>query len=140
MTPAFGFSVGDLISAIGLVKRVTKALKETGGAPTDYQLVVIELKGLKSILRHLETLKPTKDNVTHINAIGGMALACQLPLRDFMIASSDGEEVERLRAVVAAKPISLNLLLAMNTSQTLTPMDSPDQEKHSDLMSMAAEL
>lgn len=81
----FGFSVGDLISAIGLVKRVTKALKETGGAPTDYQLVVIELKGLKSILRHLETLKPTKDNVTHINATGGMALACQLPLRGFMV-------------------------------------------------------
>lgn len=69
----------------GLVKRVTKALKETGGAPTDYQLVVIELKGLKSILRHLEALKPTKDNVTHINAIGGMALACQLPLRGFMV-------------------------------------------------------
>lgn len=85
MTPAFGFSVGDFISAIGLVKRVTKALKETGGAPTDYQLVVIELKGLKSILRHLEALKPTKDNVTHINAIGGMALACQLPLRGFMV-------------------------------------------------------
>lgn len=35
--------------------------------------------------------------------------------------------------------MSLNLLLAMNTSQTLTHMDSRDQEKHIDLMSMAAE-
>lgn len=62
----------------GLVKRVTKALKETGGASTDYQLVVIELKGLKSMLRHLEALEPNEDNVIHINAIRGIALACQL--------------------------------------------------------------
>lgn len=135
--------IADLCLLIGLVKKVSKALKETGGATTEYQLVVVELKGLKNILRHLETLKPTEDNVTHINAIRGMALACQLPLRDFMAklekyestlgpfadkrslrvmvrkskwAVVFAEEVERLRAMVAAKNISLNLLLAMNTS------------------------
>ena len=133
----------DLCVLKGLVKRVTRALKDTGGASTDYQLVVIELKSLKNILRHLETLNPTEDNVTHINAIRGMALACQLPLRDFMVklekyestlgpfadkrslramvrkskwAVVFSEEVERLRAMVAAKNISLNLLLATNTS------------------------
>lgn len=92
------------------MKRVTKAFKDTGGASTEYQLVVIELKGLKNILRHLERIEPTEDNVTHINAIRGMAFACQLPLRDFMvklenyestlgpftdeIASGGGEEVQ----------------------------------------------
>ena len=133
----------DLCVLKGLVKRVTRALKDTGGASTAYQLVVIELKSLKNILRHLETLNPTEDNVTHINAIRGMALACQLPLRDFMVklekyestlgpfadkrslramvrkskwAVVFSEEVERLRAMVAAKNISLNLLLATNTS------------------------
>ena len=127
----------------GLVKRVSKALKDVGGASTEYQLVIIELNGLENILRHLETLEPTEDNVTHINAIRGMALACQLPLRDFMVkleryestlgpfvdkrslrtvvkkskwAIVFADEVERLRAVVAAKNISLNLLLAMNIS------------------------
>lgn len=127
----------------GLVKRVTKALKETGGASAEYQLVVIELKGLKNILRHLERLEPTEDNVTHLNASRGMALACQLPLRDFMVklekyestlgpfadksslramarkskwAVVIAEEIERSRAMVAAKNIRLNLLLATNTS------------------------
>lgn len=125
------------------MRRISKALKETGGASTEYQLVIIELKSLENILRHLETLQPTEDNVTHINAIRGMALACQLPLRDFMVklekyestlgpfadnkslramarkskwAVVFAQEVERLRAMVAAKNISLNLLLAMNTS------------------------
>lgn len=127
----------------GLVKRISKALKDAGGASAEYQLVIIELKGLKNILRQLETLEPTEDNVTHINAIRGMALACQLPLRDFMDkleeyestlgpfadrrslrtmarkskwATVFADEVERLRAMVAAKNISLNLLLAMNIS------------------------
>lgn len=125
------------------MRSISKALKETGGASTEYQLVIIELKSLENILRHLETLQPTEDNVTHINAIRGMALACQLPLRDFMVklekyestlgpfadnkslramarkskwAVVFAQEVERLRAMIAAKNISLNLLLAMNTS------------------------
>ena len=125
------------------MKKVSKALKEAGGASTEYQLVVIELKSLENILRHLETLQPTENNVTQVNAIRGMALACQLPLRDFMVklekyestlgpfadkkslramarkskwAVLFAEEVERLRAMVAAKNISLSLLLAMNTS------------------------
>lgn len=62
------------------MERVTKALKDKARASTEYQLVVFELKGLKNILRHLERIEPTQDNVTHINAIRGMALARQLPL------------------------------------------------------------
>lgn len=72
-----------------------------------------------------------------------MALACQLPLRDFMAkmekyesslgpwadrtafrsasrkvkwAVGFGAEVEKLRALVAAKQISINLLLATHAS------------------------
>lgn len=161
--PIFGFSVGDFISAIskypyppglfsiailmnllqGLVKKISKALKRTGGANTEYQYAIIELKGLKNVLRHLEALELDKDNESHINAIRGMALACQLPLRDFLVklekyeaslgpfasatwyrgipqkckwAVSFSEEVGKLRAFVAAKTVSISMLLAMNLS------------------------
>lgn len=165
MTPAFGFSVGDFISAIGepvpltpvcstdyerpdLIRRISKALKETGGAATEYQDAVIELKSLKHALQRLSALEPTEDNVAHVNAIRGMALACQLPLQEFLKklekyedslgpwvegpgmgrtafrcagrkarwAVSFSQEVEKLRTLVAAKQISINLLLAMHTS------------------------
>ena len=126
-----------------LVRKITKALKETGGASSEYQAAVIELKGLKHALQHLQALEPTEDNLSHVNAIRGMALACQLPLRDFLtklerFESSLGPwadrtkyrgagrkarwavefaaEVEKLRAIVAAKQISINLLLATHTS------------------------
>lgn len=126
-----------------LIRKISKALKETGGASSEYQDAVIELKGLKHALQHLEALEPTEDNVSHVNAIRGMALACKLPLQDFMTklekyesslgpwvnrksfqtagrkarwALSFGQEVEKLRALVAAKQISINLLLAMHSS------------------------
>ena len=165
MTPAFGFSVGDFISAIGesipptpvcsadywrpaLIRKISKALKETGGAATEYQDAVIELKGLKHALQRLSALEPTENNVTHVNAIRGMALTYQLPLQEFLKklekyedslgpwvqdsrmgrtafrcagrkarwAVSFSQEVEKLRTLVAAKQISINLLLAVHTS------------------------
>lgn len=110
---------------------------------TEYQHVVIELRALKNVLRHLEALEPTEDNLTHVNAIRGMALACQLPLREFLIklekyesalgplngpwsfrgvgsktkwAIALSEDVEKLRALIGAKVISINLLLATHAS------------------------
>ena len=152
MPPAFGFSVGDVVSAIrgsvghvhhllpslgthcalytDLIRKINKGLKETGAASTEYQNAVIELNGLEHALQHLEALGPTDDSLNHVNAIRGMALACQLPLRDFMTkldkyeasigpwesrssfgavgrkarwAVSFATEIEKLRAVVVAK-------------------------------------
>lgn len=126
-----------------LIRKISKALKETGGARTEYQDAVIELKGLEYALQHLEALEPTEDNLNHVNAIRGMALACQLPLREFLKklegyesslgpwadrtpvrnagrktkwAVSFGQEVEKLRALVASKLVSINLLLATQSS------------------------
>ena len=160
MTPAFGFSAGDFVSAIGmsyaeeswstadasktgLIKKVCKALKASGGASTEYQHTVVELENLIVTLSHLEALQPNEDNVHHVNAIRAMAMACKLPLQDFLAKISRyetslspfaaraslgsagrkaqwalylAEETEKLRAWVAAKHISINLLLAMQTS------------------------
>lgn len=114
-----------------------------GGASSEYQDVVIELKGLKHALQHLEALEPTEDNIGHVNAIRGMALACRLPLHEFLVkleeyelslgpwaerrpfrgarrktqwAISFRQEVDKLRALVAAKQISINLMLAVQCS------------------------
>ena len=126
-----------------LIRKIAKALKETGGASSEYQNAVVELQSLEHALRHLEALEPTKDNLGHVNAIRGMALACRLPLQDFMLklerydeslgpwsyrssvrsaghkarwAFSLREEVDKLRALVAAKQISINLLLTKHCS------------------------
>ena len=132
------------------MRKISKALKRTGGASTEYQLAIIELKGLENVLRHLESLEPNQDNERHINAIRGMALACQLPLRDFLTkmenyeaslgpfsspqwfrglpqkakwAVTFAEEVEKMRALVTAKTVSISLLLAMDLSYGSIPSE-----------------
>ena len=120
-----------------------KSLKDAGGAASEYQGAVTELENLATTLSHLERLEPNEDNSDHINAIRAMAMACRLPLEEFKkkmmrYESSLGplarrkslynvtqkvkwsvtfaEEVEKLRAFVAAKHIGINLLLGMQTS------------------------
>lgn len=120
------------------MRKITKALRKVGGASSQYQHVLLELSGLYNVLQVLQRLEPSEDNASHINAIRGMALACQLPLRDFLTKlekyeaplspfspkysfraagrktqwaiAMDGE-VEKLRACLAAKVVSINLLL-----------------------------
>ncbi|KAI4218626.1 MAG: hypothetical protein LQ349_008637, partial [Xanthoria aureola] len=157
MTPAFGFSVGDFISTINLIRKISKALKETGGASSEYQDAVLELNGLKHVLQHVEALEPTEDNLGHVNAIRGMALACRPPLQEFLKeldkyegslgpwprrssvrdfgrkarwAVSFGKEVDKLRAIVVAKQISINLLLATHSSQTLSSLHHRTKQEY----------
>ncbi|KAF8248008.1 hypothetical protein K440DRAFT_549882 [Wilcoxina mikolae CBS 423.85] len=157
--PGFGFSVGDFIGAIGLITKICKALQDTGGAASEYQHVILELRSLERVLIHLAALEPTDENANHVNAIRGMALACQLPLREFLTklekyevslgpfaarnaisgagrktkwAVCMSEEVSKLRAIVAAKVLSINLLLSTHTSQTVSRVESQGRKYHSE--------
>ena|SRR5579862_4674727 len=138
MTSAFGCSAGDFITAVGLIVKVSKALKESGGAPEDYQQVVQELNALELILLQLEALKPSDENVGYVNAIRCLALACRHLLEAFLtkikkfenslgvqstrnrLMSSQRKaqwavfmsaEVPKLRAVFVAKVLSIQTLL-----------------------------
>ncbi|KAI9727065.1 MAG: hypothetical protein M1834_008533 [Cirrosporium novae-zelandiae] len=149
--PAFGFSVGDFVSAVGLITKITNALKKTGGANSEYQDAILELESLKNVLQRLQALEPNESNHHHVNAIRGMALACQHPLQNFLeklerYESSMGifsstrtfrgakdridwalrmaTEVKNLRALVSAKIISVNLLLAIHASESVSRLES----------------
>ncbi|KAL8784372.1 MAG: hypothetical protein Q9213_004024 [Squamulea squamosa] len=160
MTPAFGFSAGDFVSAILLIKKISRALRDSGGASSEYQGAVIELENLQRTLQHLGSIEPTEDNINHVNAIRGMALACQLPLQDFLAklskyemslgpwashsflrnatrkaqwATAFSDDVKQLRALVAAKQISISLLLAAHTSETVSKLSVKVNQQHLDL-------
>lgn len=122
--------------------KISKALKSTGGSASEYQHVVLELENLQHVLSHLQALEPNASNVNHVNAIRGMALACMLPLQDFLAkikkyeatmgafasrsikGAADktkwavyiAEEVQKLRTLISAKVLSITLLLSTQTS------------------------
>ena len=134
----FGFSAGDFATAIGLIVRISKALKDSGAAAAECRDILQDLHTLQQLLGLLETLRPADGSVSHINVIRGMALACRIPLLEFAekiesyepalgVSSSKGmfargvkkvqwallveEEVAKFRGIIAAKVHNITLLL-----------------------------
>lgn len=134
----FGFSAGDFATAIGLIVRISKALKDSGAAAAECRDILQDLQTLQQLLGLLETLRPADGSISHINAVRGMALACRIPLLEFAqkiesyeaalgVSSSKGlftkgvkkvqwavlveEEVAKFRGIIAAKVHNITLLL-----------------------------
>ena len=134
----FGFSAGDFAIVIGLIVRISKALRDSGGAAAESRDILQDLRTLQQLLGLLEPLRPADGSVSHINAVRGMALACHRPLQEFAkkfesyeptlgVGSSKGifirgvkkvqwdvlaeEEVAKFRGIVAAKVHNITLLL-----------------------------
>ena len=134
----FGFSAGDLATAIGLIVRISKALRDSGTAAAECRDVLQDLQNLQQLLGFVETLRPADGSISHINAVRGMALKCHIPLLEFAqkiesyapalgVGSSKGmitrgvkkvqwailveEEVAKFRGTIAAKVDTITLLL-----------------------------
>ncbi|KAL1602436.1 hypothetical protein SLS60_005852 [Paraconiothyrium brasiliense] len=139
-SPGFGFSVGDFIAVIKLIGQVTKALQDTDGATDDFRMLQQELNQLQVLLEHLQELPPSSaESFTHYNAVRGMALTVQHPLRQLLdkmtaysaleIKSSASKwrrakqeiqwtvgmqkEIVRVRGIVTMKIVSLTTLLVL---------------------------
>ena len=121
--------------------KISKALREAGGAATEYRIVRQDLQLLRQVLELTQNLQPSNANAGHINALRGMALTCLVPLKEFAeklesryssalslrstkgaLSRSGGkvqwaviatEEVSKLRAIIAAKIVTRSMLLGL---------------------------
>lgn len=82
--PGFGYSVGDFIATIELIAKVIAAFQDGTGASSEYQQVLQELETLLHLLQHISTIQSTERNFACVNAIKGVALNLQAPLRKFL--------------------------------------------------------
>ena len=82
--PAFGFSVGDFISVISTLNDIRKALHDSGGAEEEFREVLLDLQQLEIVLQWLERGDWGRSgDLGHVNAVRGMSLTCQVPLKEF---------------------------------------------------------
>jgi preprotein translocase subunit SecE len=139
--PAFGFSFGDIVTAIKILNDVRTALRETGGSRDEFQHILVDLQQLEIILEQLNRgAWDHGGDAGHLNAIKGMASTCQVPLRAFLTkiekykvlqakelgsfrarlkgearkvqwAVTMKEEVEKFRAVIVATFVTIILLI-----------------------------
>jgi hypothetical protein len=82
MPVPFGFSVGDFVSCIGLVRKVIAGLEESPGATAEYNSLVNELKILKSTLSAIKDLKV--DNETDSTKLKAAAAQIESSIEAFL--------------------------------------------------------
>jgi hypothetical protein len=81
---SFGFSIGDFISAAGLIQELITCLSSSFlSSSSSYQELVSELQGLKSGLEQIEHLQASGAQQFRIDGIKLAALNCQSILQEF---------------------------------------------------------
>lgn len=142
--PSFGYSAGDFIATIELIFKVIAAFKDGSGSSVEYRQILQELESVLHLLEHISSLPTTERNFAYVNALKGVALNLQAPLRKFLdkigrrygplsgapkkgamaalaVAGRKAQwavvmekDISKLRAVVAANVSSILLLLNMS--------------------------
>ncbi|KAA8568924.1 hypothetical protein EYC84_007901 [Monilinia fructicola] len=114
----FGWSAGDLVSAISVIVEVSKALKDAGGAKEDYRESVAFLESLSVTLRLLYQYYEANLNQNELSEVKAQILLIQDPIDAFTknVKLKYGSELGTQpgsRSRVALKGLSKKILWAL---------------------------
>lgn len=153
---SLGFSIGDFLAGATLIKEIISALR--GTAKLEYRELELELHGLQRALDELEHLQPGPGQEVAVNSVKAAALMCRYPLEEFQAnlkryqpLSKHGhhrkrdavegwvrkaqwnismpDEVQKLRAYIAAHVRSLNMRLLTLGLATMTVAKMEAEER-----------
>lgn len=141
MSAGFGFSVGDFIAAVNLLREVAIALKDNGGACDDYEKTIAKLEITKSILSWIESIRDRPGGSASIHAIHSLANLIRDDVESFLArikpygdtlrnrktkhfaaeavakikwSQCVASEVKRIYREIDSKTASLNLLFSLH--------------------------
>lgn len=80
---SFGWSAGDIVSAINLVNRITKSVNNAGGAREHFQELESELLSLSRALNEISALTSEPRQIPEIVALKFAACLCEDTLKRF---------------------------------------------------------
>jgi hypothetical protein len=130
---SFGWSAGDVVLAVQLACKVSKALQEADGSRAQYQSAVVFLKGVENTVTGIERLRQTNPNLSLTVEIKEQAENLKNGVHKFKekIASYDpslGENPSTAKAKQYWKKISLLLVhvdeLKIQVGQSQLVVDS----------------
>lgn len=81
---SFGWSAGDIIAGINLIKDVCQALDSAKGAAHDFQETVIFLESLEQALQSLHTLPDLSAYPSHGDQITEQVRLLKVPIQKFL--------------------------------------------------------
>ena len=84
MLPPFGFSVGDFVSGINLIKDLIKALENSAGSSAEYRDLITELYSLERALLEVKHLDLDESQHSQGIALRQAAIQCQQAIDAFL--------------------------------------------------------
>ena len=138
MVTPFGFSVGDFVAGIELIRQLINALEDSAGSSAEYRELIKELYSLERALLEVKHLDLDASQYAQLVALRQAATQCQQTideflskLRKFQPAFRTGgaksswrdslrkmewalykkEDVERFRAQLSGHTASINMLM-----------------------------
>lgn len=101
--PPFGFSVGDLIAGVSLVRKLIRALNDSAGARANYRQLVSELSYLDEALTGVSSLQLNPAQSAQKIALEQVVSKCQLSITAFLDKNT---KFQRSLGVAPGQPIS----------------------------------
>ena len=138
MVTPFGFSVGDFVAGIELIRQLINALEDSAGSSSKYRELIKELYSLERALLEVKHLELDASQYAQLVALRQAATQCQQTIDEFLIkvrkfqpafrtgaaksswrdslrkmewALYKKEDVERFRAQLSGHTASINMLM-----------------------------
>ena len=99
--PAFGFSLGDFITGIGLMKRTIETLHDSAGAKPHYRRFIEESAILEQVLKQVQELGIKELQALQGNMLEEVVGECEKLIVDFL---KKHEKLESALGVQATSP------------------------------------
>lgn len=84
MLPPFGFSVGDFLSGINLIREIIKALEDSAGSSAEYRELIKGLYSLERALLEVKALNLDESQYAQQIALRQATTQCQQTIDDFL--------------------------------------------------------
>ena len=138
MVTPFGFSVGDFVAGIELIRQLINALEDSAGSSSEYRELIKELYSLERALLEVKHLELDASQYAQLVALRQAATQCQQTIDEFLTkvrkfqpafrtgaaksswrdslrkiewALYKKEDVERFRAQLSGHTASINMLM-----------------------------
>lgn len=99
--PGFGFSVGDVLAGLHVVRKLIRALNDTAGSRTAYHKLISELLNLEEALIGVNNLQVEPAQAAQKLALEQVAKQCQGSIERFLTKNA------KFKSSLAVRPSSL---------------------------------
>lgn len=87
-TPGFGFSVGDIIAGVSLVKKLIRSLNDAAGSRAAYRKLISELLILEEALTDVSNLRLCQAQESQKLALQRVTTQCQTSIETFLLKNA----------------------------------------------------